>query len=31
MEFDKPDAANDLEDRTGKGLLVLRVGFVGFD
>ena len=26
--FDKPDAASDLKDRIGKGLLALRVGFV---
>ena len=27
--FDKPDAASGLEDRTGTGLLALRIGFVG--
>ena len=26
---DKPDAASDLKDRIGKGLLTLCVGFVG--
>jgi hypothetical protein len=27
--LDKPDAASDLKDRIGKGLLALCVGFVG--
>jgi hypothetical protein len=27
--LDKPDAAGDLKDRIGTGLLALRVGFVG--
>jgi hypothetical protein len=27
--LDKPDAASGLEDRIGKGLLALGVGFVG--
>ena len=27
--MDKSDAASDPKDRIGKGLLVLRVGFVG--
>ena len=27
--MDKPDAASGLKDRIGKGLLALRVGFVG--
>ena len=27
--LDKPDAASDLKDRIDKGLLTLRVGFVG--
>ena len=27
--MDKPDAASDPKDHIGKGLLALRVGFVG--
>jgi hypothetical protein len=27
--LDKPDAASGLKDRIGKGLLALRLGFVG--